>query len=275
MYALDDLAVDCLLGAEALYAEPSAYNLVTSNPWWQLGKDKFEVVTVANSEATVNSVLCFGVIAEDGRPLTELELRKKALREHRREKQRKGARAEPPSPHLPSATTHSEALSPDVGSLQGQLTVAQLLQVVSDLQIAKTNVDHQSAPVNSITPPNYREDEDIDPGAKTIHASLKVFDPAEARPHVIKPKTGAASVLYSPDLPIEEEKKYRQLVEQYRDCFANSDDEIGINGSCELRLFTHSEDPVTLSRRIPYHVFPITKEQVSHMLTQGWVRKSN
>ena len=222
---------------------------------------------------------CFGVTAEDGRPLTELELRKKARRKHRREKQREGARAEPPAPPLPSATTHSEAQSPDVGSLQdkpiGQLTVAQLLQVVSDLQIAKTNVDHQSAPVNSITPPNYREDEDIDPGAKTIHASLKVFDPAEARPHVIKPKTGAASVLYSPDLPIEEEKKYRQLVEQYRDCFANSDDDIGITGSCELRLFTHSEDPVTLSRRIAYPVFPITKEQVSHILNQGSIRKSN
>ena len=56
VYAWDDLAVDCLLGAEALYAEPSAYNLVTSNPWWQLGKDKFEVVTVANSEAAVHSV---------------------------------------------------------------------------------------------------------------------------------------------------------------------------------------------------------------------------
>jgi len=260
VYAIDELAVDCLLGAAVLYAEPCSYDLKSPTPWWSLGSDKFAVTTHVGSAAAVQSVRCCELTFTDKREKNKQRKRKQ------QSAKKKSHAASVPGPAPPSK----------------EARLAELEREIAEILAEDPSQYAQPPPlVELLYPPpsgnSWEGAGDVDPGAHTVHASLKFFSLEDARPHVVKPKTGKAAVRYDPSLTAAERRGYEDLVAEFRDCFANNDSEIGRTGSCEMRTFTRSDDPVITgrNRRLPYAVFHEAVKEVAKLVAEGWIRESS
>ena len=260
VYAINELAVECLLGAQVLYAERCAYDLTSHASWWQIGNDTIPVTTLrGNAAAAVQSVRCCLTPVTDGPSLSK--------RHWRRVQQRQRKRQHSPPSHPPTSP-------PPV-----QATAKTNEELMDDL---REEFRHRDVPLTDYPPPPPLVDlfppntSDVDPGANSVHSALKWFEEGERRPNVVRPKRGKANVVFDPSLPKDWKKAMEALVAEFRDVFANDDSEIGVTGSAEMRIFTTSDQPVTSgrNRRLPYAQFQAALSEVEKLLAMSWIQPS-
>lgn len=249
VYAINDLAVECLLGAQVLYAERGTYDLTSNESWWQLGKDTVPVTTLrGNAAAAVQSVRCCLTPVSDA-----LQLNKKQKRRARqRWRKRQNSPADRPQAVQAPAQTADE--------------------LMEDL---REEFRLRSAPLSVYPPPPPLVDTfAVDPGANSVHSALKWFSESERKPNVVRPKKGKANVIFDAAMPKDWKRPIEALVAEFRDVFANDDSEIGVTGSAEMRIFTTSDQPVTSgrNRRLPYAHFQAALSEVSKLQAMSWIQ---
>ena len=260
VYAINELAVECLLGAQVLYAERCAYDLTSNASWWQIGEDIIPVTTLrGNAAAAVQSVRCCLTPVTDGPLLNKKQKRRVRQRERKRQNPVPAQQtASPPQVHAPAQS--SEEL------------MAALRDEFRSRDVPPTEYP-PPPPLVDLLPPT---SSDVDPGANSVHSALKWFDESERKPNVVRPKRGKANVVFDPSLPKDWKKAIEALVAEFRDVFANDDSEIGVTGSAEMRIFTTSDQPVTSgrNRRLPYAQFQAALSEVKQLLAMSWIQPS-
>ena len=90
-------------------------------------------------------------------------------------------------------------------------------------------------------------------------------------------KKGPAQVNISADEEPFERAAISKLVAEYRDIFANGPEEVGRCGLLEYDIILKSGEIVTSgkSRPVPVHLQQAVAEEISQMLTQGVIQKSD
>ena len=103
---------------------------------------------------------------------------------------------------------------------------------------------------------------------QTCHVNSVSHPPS---PHPASPEREPAAVdLEGCDITIAEKHKLKLLLEEYRDVFANSDDEVGCTHRTQFHVHTKNQVPVAVKlRRTPFALQNEVNQQVKDMETRG------
>lgn len=96
-------------------------------------------------------------------------------------------------------------------------------------------------------------------------------------PHSASPEQEPAAVdLEVCDITIAEKHKLKLLLEEYRDMFANSDDEVGHTHRTQFHIHTKNQVPVAVKLcRTPFALRNKVNQQIKDMETQGIIEPSS
>jgi len=109
----------------------------------------------------------------------------------------------------------------------------------------------------------------------TSKGTITFFD--KPRKGVRAKKEGEAKVSYGENLSREQKEAAEALVTKYRECFANTDAEVGRTGMCEFNLQTTGAMPAVWkrSRKTAEVHREFLRTQIETLLSQGVIRKSS
>ena len=108
----------------------------------------------------------------------------------------------------------------------------------------------------------------------TCHVNSVLHPPS---PHPALPEREPAAVeLERCDITIAEKHKLKLLLEEYRDVFANSDDEVGRTHRTQFHIHTKNQVPVLIKlRRTPFALRNEVNQQIKDMETRGIIEPSS
>ena len=91
------------------------------------------------------------------------------------------------------------------------------------------------------------------------------------------PKQGPAAVnLDSCEVTASEKQELKQLLDDYRDVFANNDSEVGRTHRTQFRIHTSTQVPVAVKlRRTPFSLRSEVDQQIKNMEQRGIIEPSN
>ena len=91
------------------------------------------------------------------------------------------------------------------------------------------------------------------------------------------PKQGPAAVnLDSCEVTASEKQELKQLLDEYRDVFANNDSEVGRTHRTQFRIHTSTQVPVAVKlRRTPFSLRSEVDQQIKNMEQRGIIEPSN
>ena len=108
----------------------------------------------------------------------------------------------------------------------------------------------------------------------TCHVNSVSHPPS---PHPASPEREPVAVdLEGCDITIAEKHKLKLLLEEYRDVFANSDDEVGRTHRTQFHIHTKNQVPVAVKlRRTPFALRNEVNQQIKDMETRGIIEPSS
>ena len=111
------------------------------------------------------------------------------------------------------------------------------------------------------------------------HSSLgKVEDLKTVPEEIGRPKRVGPVLVDVREAEVSEggRKKLKSLLDEYRDVFANSDEELGRTQRAYFSIDTGGSPPVAVRpRRTPYHLRPEVRRQIADMEARGLIQRSN